>query len=740
MKQFFLVLILLFTSAALFSLNVTSDKEVYTIDDYYFLALESSTGSTVDTDISAYKKWNGGSFSSELSSPGRMISLKTEFKIDSSIQGRALGIYIGPTQYPCDIYINGYLLFRSGQHDESWISGVFLSSDFILPEKALNYGSQSNTITIELFPNGFSKAFPPIVISGQRKASALALKRNFFSVYLIRATSFISLLLSGYYLLLFFVSGRKQRHLLYFSMLCAAFFLSYMEISFSSNAINDLVIKKISKIGFALLLSSLTIFVLEFTKLNKIKRFASLAAIIPAIAFIIIFIINPTHTAVDSTLSLMLGYFFPIIILMNLVFIIYAAIKRRTPEIIVLLIALLGSIGCGVVDIIIILADAAPFAYLTPYGFLLIILALFLILTFEQLRASKESEEQAIKLAEKNLIQKKMIEAVTGLSENLQQSGQLLSTKISESSEIISENSAATANMNKTIREQISKIETTLPVIEKNLGDSSERIFSALTNQSAYAEQVQQTLSSGVERVQTSREVLSETSNASKSLNSIAQENRGVIDESVNALQEIRSHSETIREVLTGIEDITARTDLLAMNASIEAAHAGEAGKGFAVVAGEVRKLSSQSRKQITESNKKVEGMESAIERSVDLSSRVSDGLYSIIEEVMRSTKMMNKMGDEIELQQTETKELLQSVTHLINDTITIKGLSEEGIKINTDVQQTLETYRTTLLSFSELLGEQEKQIMNVNDNIIQIEKMFQKNLAEIDNLKKLLV
>ncbi|MBI9109117.1 MAG: hypothetical protein JEZ04_20400 [Spirochaetales bacterium] len=710
------------------------------LEDYKIKVSSFNPGSLIDNDYTAWDDWSNGPFSEKDIADGKMITLKTGFSLDSGLRGVPLAIYVGPTPYPCDIFVNGYLVYKSGQYGENWIAGGFLSADFLLPEKALFYGGKINILTIDIIPMGFNEPFSELILSKQKEAAGAAFKRNFLSVYLIRAVSFLSLVLATYYLLLFLSSKGREKRFLYFALLCIAFFMSYLEISFASNFLSDLPIKKLSKIGFTLLLIFLTTFILEFINLKKFLSALKIITITPGAIFIIILIVNKTHAAVDSTLGIMLSYYFPVIIFINLIIMLYASIQYRSRNNITLLFALLGAIACAGIDITSILSGKSPYMYFTPYGFLLIIIALFIILTFEQIKISSENKTQARILSNKNQIQKDMIEGITGLSRYLKKSGNSLTEKISESSQIINENSAANEQMNKTIREQVCSIEETLPEIKNNLGESADKIFSALTNQSAYADDVRETLSQIIRKMETSHSTLDETREGAEKLNLIAENNRSVIDESARALKEIASHSKVIQEVLNGINDITARTDLLAMNASIEAAHAGTAGKGFAVVAGEVRKLSTQSRTQIAESNKKIEGMEAAINHSSSLSRKVSNGLHSIIDEAIKSSQMMSKAKEELELQQTDTKELLYSLQSLIDDTVTIKGLSEHNRDVNTEVQVSLEKYRNTLLNFSSLLDGQETQIRNLKENIKLIEVMFQENLNYTDNLETLLL
>ncbi|MDR3193137.1 MAG: methyl-accepting chemotaxis protein [Treponema sp.] len=181
-------------------------------------------------------------------------------------------------------------------------------------------------------------------------------------------------------------------------------------------------------------------------------------------------------------------------------------------------------------------------------------------------------------------------------------------------------------------------------------------------------------------------QTLNKNSESVKELMESSEVGRSGLQEVATDIQEISRESEGLLEINSVMENIASQTNLLSMNAAIEAAHAGEAGKGFAVVADEIRKLAESSGEQ----SKTISTVLKKIKESIDKITKSTDNVLGKFESIDNGVRIVSGQSENIrnamEEQSTGSRQILEVIGQLNEITRMVKNGSSEMLEGSKEV------------------------------------------------------
>ncbi|MCR5289115.1 MAG: hypothetical protein K6E51_03895 [Treponema sp.] len=181
-----------------------------------------------------------------------------------------------------------------------------------------------------------------------------------------------------------------------------------------------------------------------------------------------------------------------------------------------------------------------------------------------------------------------------------------------------------------------------------------------------------------------------------------------------DTIKSIEDLSADLVKANTVIDDIAAQTNLLAMNAAIEAAHAGESGKGFAVVATEIRTLAENSAKQSASITKLVQSINETIHDTVKASGQSDASFKNISAKVESIRQMLDEVKMGMDEERQGAQEVLNSMTIINSTTATIKSASAVMTEQSKGVVQGIEDLRTSISDVKELAESANESIKQI--------------------------
>ena len=326
------------------------------------------------------------------------------------------------------------------------------------------------------------------------------------------------------------------------------------------------------------------------------------------------------------------------------------------------------------------------------------------------------------------------IHSVTKNSDAMKEIGNELSSNASETASAVHEISSNIESVKQQALTQAASVTETASTIEeiirtiKNLNGSIETQAASVAMSSSSVEEM-------VANIASITGTLEKSDGLVKELTIATQDGKETLSQSNTVTQKIAEESGSLMEASSVIQHIASQTNLLAMNAAIEAAHAGEAGKGFAVVADEIRKLAEESAtqgKSITATLKLLSGEIEGLSSSSKIVETKFNAIFTLSEQVK---EMSARLTEAMREQENGSREVLKAIKEINSVTSEVQAGSEEMLKGGEGVAREMEKLDGLTRVITDSMNEMAAGATQISNAVQEVAEITQKNKESIASL-----
>ena len=319
-------------------------------------------------------------------------------------------------------------------------------------------------------------------------------------------------------------------------------------------------------------------------------------------------------------------------------------------------------------------------------------------------------------------------------SSTMEEIGNELASNMTETASAVNEISANIDGVKQQAMTQAASVTETAATVEE-IVRTIKQLNTSIETQAASVAQSSSSVEQMVANITSIGQTLGKTDEVIKNLTTATGDGKATLVTSNTVTQKIAEESGSLMEASSVIQHIASQTNLLAMNAAIEAAHAGEAGKGFAVVADEIRKLAEESSMQgktITATLKTLSGEIETLSSSSKTVEEKFNAIFTLAEQVK---DMSNRLTEAMREQENGSKEVLIAIKSINTVTVEVQAGSEEMLKGGEGVAEEMQKLDNLTRVITESMNEMASGAVQINNAVQEVSEITQKNKLSIEAL-----
>ena len=268
-----------------------------------------------------------------------------------------------------------------------------------------------------------------------------------------------------------------------------------------------------------------------------------------------------------------------------------------------------------------------------------------------------------------------------------------------------------------TLDERISQSSGSVGKIVASIADLNAQI----EGQGAMVEEATASVTEMLSSLENMSRTTEKNKGAADALVVVAERGRSVFETASAKIGEIPQNVGVIREMATVIQNIASQTNLLAMNAAIEAAHAGEAGRGFAVVADEIRKLSEASTGSSRDITESIKAIVANIDEATAANAGTNSAFAAIDGRIRDVSKSMTEIYASINEIQVGSKQILDAMVDLQDRSMTVRTGSKSMEEGSSEIESTMKDLGRISREVATNISEIAQGIQDIGASIVKV-------------------
>ena len=326
------------------------------------------------------------------------------------------------------------------------------------------------------------------------------------------------------------------------------------------------------------------------------------------------------------------------------------------------------------------------------------------------------------------------IKTVDSNAHIMEEIGAELSSNMTETASSVHEISSNIDGVKSQTLTQAASVTETAATIEE-INRTIKQLNASIENQAASVAQSSSSIEEMVANIKSITATLEKSDVLINELTGATRDGKETLSKSNTVTNKIAEESGSLMEASSVIQHIASQTNLLAMNAAIEAAHAGEAGKGFAVVADEIRKLAEDSASQgktITATLKNLSGEIEGLSSSSKVVETKFNAIFSLAEEVK---SMSHRLTEAMREQENGSREVLVAIKDINSVTNEVQQGSAEMLRGSEGVSKEMEKLDGLTRVITDSMNEMSAGAIQISNAVNEVADITNKNKMSIQGL-----